>query len=150
MATYPDYDVLAERADLPITDRTFAGFRLTTIVLAAVIALLIAWNIWSTRELLALRKQKIVSVSLATLITDYVAEQSKAGGSPEEVSAKAKLYLAATESALRNLGKDGTPVLASEAVIGNSVPDYTPAVKEAVAKALNSPAVPASAADAAH
>jgi Type-F conjugative transfer system protein (TrbI_Ftype) len=116
--------------------RTFAGFRVTSIVFVSVIAALVAWNAWLTREVVTLNRQKIVSVSLASIITDFVRDQSHASGSPDEAAARTKLYLVATQKALLDLARNGTPVLASEAVLGNSVPDHTAQVKATVAKAL--------------
>ncbi|WP_454887617.1 TrbI F-type domain-containing protein [Sphingomonas oryzagri] len=115
---------------------TFAGFRLTTLLLVAIIFALACWNIWTTRELLALKHRRIVSVSLATLITDFVRNESHQSGDPQQMAAETRRYLVATQLALKSLAGDGTPVVASEAVLGNSVPDVTPQVKQAVARAM--------------
>jgi len=116
--------------------RNFAGFRLPTLGFIAAILALLAWNSWMTREVLALRRQHIVSVSLASLITDFVHDQSRQPGSPDEAALRTRLYLVATQKALVELARNGTPVLASEAVLGNSVPDDTVQVKQAVARAM--------------
>jgi len=88
--------------------------------------------------LLALKRHRIVSVSLSTLISDFVIAESRSGGSAEETSARTKYYIAATQSAMKQLSADGTTILVSEAVMSNSVPDYTPVIKAAVTKALGS------------
>ena len=100
---------------------------------------LLVWNAWASRELLALKRHRMVSVSLSTLISDFVIAESRSGGSAEETSARTKLYIAATQAAMKSLAADGTTILVSEAVMSNSVPDYTPVVKAAVDKALKGP-----------
>lgn len=116
--------------------RTFAGFRLTTLALVTVILALGAWNAWTTRELLALKERRIVSVSLGTLITDFVRSESHQSGDQQQMAAETRRYLLATQLALKSLASNGTSVVASEAVLGNSVPDYTPQVKQAVVRAM--------------
>ena len=116
--------------------RCFAGFRLTTLALIGVIAGLLAWNSWMTREVFALKRHRVVSVSLASIIADFVQTQAHQAGSPDEAAMRTRLYLAATQKALLDLARNGTPVLASEAVLGNSVPDDTARVKEAVARTI--------------
>ena len=46
------------------------------------------------------------------------------------------VHLFATQKALLELAKNGTPIVASEAVLGNSVPDATAQVKASVARAM--------------
>ncbi|MDO6414410.1 TrbI F-type domain-containing protein [Sphingomonas sp. BIUV-7] len=116
--------------------RTFAGFRVTSIAVVAAFALLLAWNIWQTKKILALEKRQLVSVSLQGLITDFVLSESRRGGTPEETARKTKAYLDAVQMAVTRLGANGTPVLVSEAVVGRSIPDATPVVKAAVEKAM--------------
>ena len=116
--------------------RTFAGFRLSTLFVAVVIVGLLAWNAWMTREMLAMKRHRPVSVSLASIITDFVHDQARQSGSPDQAAMRTRLYLVATQKALVELARNGTPVLASEAVLGDSVPDDTAQVKEAVAKAM--------------
>jgi hypothetical protein len=118
--------------------RTFAGLSLPTLALMVVMLGLLIWAGWTTRELLALKRHRIVSVSLSTLISDFVIAESRSGGSAEETSARTKFYIAATQSAMKQLSADGTTILVSEAVMSNSVPDYTPVIKAAVAKAMGS------------
>ncbi len=115
---------------------SFAGFRLTTLTLVAAIAGLLVWNVWITREVVGLKRHRIVSVSLASIIADFVRDQAHAQGTPDEAATRTKLYLVATQKALIDLARNGTPVVASEAVLGNSVPDDTAAVKAAVARAV--------------
>ena len=110
-------------------DRTFAGLPIPTLVLAAMMLVLALVSAWQVREILALRSHRIVSVSLATLVNNYIATEAHNGGTPEIVAMRTKLYLAATQAAIRTLTDQGTTVLVSEAVAGNSVPDVTPAVK---------------------
>ena len=120
----------------PIAARTFAGLPVPTLVLAGVVLLLALLSAWQTQQILALRSHRIVSVSLATIVRDFIAAEARNGGSPETAAARTKLYLAATQSAIRGLTDHGATVVVSEAVVGNSVPDVTPAVKADVAAKL--------------
>jgi hypothetical protein len=116
--------------------RTFAGLSFPMLALLVAMFGLLIWAGWTTRELLALKRHRIVSVSLSTLISDFVIAESRGGGSAEETSARTKFYIAATQSAMKKLSADGTTILVSEAVMSNSVPDYTPVIKAAVDKAM--------------
>lgn len=111
---------------------TFAGLPVATIVLGAIVLLLALLSAWQTREILALRSHRMVSVSLATLVRDYIGSEAKNTGSPEVTALRTKLYLAATQSAIHDLTASGTTVLVSEAVAGDSVPDVTNSIKGAI------------------
>ena len=111
------------------TGRSFAGLPLSTVILGALLLLMALWSAWLTRELLLVRSHRIVSVSLARIIQDYIAVEAHNGGTPDTSAIRTKLYLAATQSAIRSLTEQGTTVLVSEAVAGNSVPDVTPQLK---------------------
>ena len=121
-----------------VPPRTFAGVSYPVLALLVVMLALLIWAGWTTRELLALKRHRIVSVSLSTLISDFVIAESRSGGSAEQTSARTKFYIAATQSAMKQLSADGTTILVSEAVMSNSVPDYTPVIKAAVVKAMGS------------
>ncbi|UAJ12386.1 TrbI F-type domain-containing protein [Glacieibacterium megasporae] len=116
-------------APVALQDRTFAGLPIPTLILAAIVLLLGLLSAWQTREILALRSHRMVSVSLATIVRDFIATEAHNGGTPETSAMRTKLYLAATQASIRELTEQGTTVLVSEAVAGNSVPDVTPALK---------------------
>jgi len=109
--------------------RTFAGLPVSTIVLGGLILLLALLSAWQTREILALRSHRIVSVSLSSLLHDYIAAEAHNPGLPEITALRTKLYVGATQAAVRGLSEQGYTVLVTEAVAGGSVPDVTPAVK---------------------
>ena len=121
-------------APLPavVRPRQFAGFAVRDLAVVVAILLLTLWASWATRELLALRQARIVSVSLATLVRDFVSSEARVASSPEAAAAHTSAYLAAINDAMRALTEDGATVLVSEAVVGNSVPDLTPQVAAAV------------------
>lgn len=112
--------------------RTFAGFRVRTLVIAGLCAALALWNVWLTVRVHQLQSREIVSVSLVGLVTDFVRNEARSGSTPEQATLRTKVYLDATQAAMKGLARDGKIVILSEAVAGNSVPDYTPAVKAAV------------------
>ena len=91
--------------------------------------LLALLSAWQTREILALKSHRIVSVSLSTLLHDYIAAEAHNPGSPEITALRTKLYIGATQAAVRGLSEQGYTVLVTEAVAGGSVPDVTPQVK---------------------
>ena len=128
--------------------RLILGFAPRDLAVLIAFLLLTIWAIWATRELIELRQRRIVSVSLSTIIKDFVAAEARNGTSPATSVARTRAYLAATDAAMRALSKDGATVLVSEAVVGNSVVDMTPAIAAAVNARLGQtggPALPASA-----
>jgi hypothetical protein len=121
------------------------GFTPRDLAIVAAFLVLIVWAFWATRELLELRDRRIVSVSLSTIIKNFVAAEARNGSSPEQAAARTKAYLAATDAAMQSLSRSGATVLVSEAVVGNSVPDMTGAVADAVRQAMAKQAAPAAA-----
>jgi hypothetical protein len=121
------------------------GFTPRDLAVIAAFLLLTVWAFWATRELLELRDRRIVSVSLSTIIKNFVAAEARNGSSPEQAAARTKAYLAATDAAMQSLSRGGATVLVSEAVVGNSVPDMTGAVADAVRQAMAKQAAPAAA-----
>lgn len=113
-------------------ERTFAGFSVKSLAIAGLCAALAIWNLWLTVRVHELQTREIVSVSLVGLVTDFVRAEARSGSTPEQATVRTKVYLDATQAAMKGLARDGKVVLLSEAVAGNSVPDYTPAVKAAV------------------
>jgi len=124
------------RGALTTDPRLVFGFTPRDLAIVAAFLLLSIWAFWATRELLELRDRRIVSVSLSTIIKDFVAAEARNGSSPEQAAARTKAYLAATDAAMQSLSRSGARVLVSEAVVGNSVPDMTGAVAKAVQEAM--------------
>ena len=103
--------------------------------LIAVLAIAVAgWMIWATRTLIVLRERRIVSVSLSSLVRDFVAAEARAPQAGEASAARTRAYLAAVDHAVSALGRDGTVVLVSEATLGRSVPDATGMVRREIAR----------------
>jgi len=115
---------------------TIGGWPWGRVLFAILMAVNFIWSAWATREILALGKRQIVSVSLATLVGDFVTAEARNGGDAASTEARTRSYLAAINKAVANLGRDGTVVLVSEATIGRSVPDRTAAVRAELAKTL--------------
>ena len=115
---------------------TIAGWPWGRVLLAVLMAANLIWSAWATREILALGKRQIVTVSLATLVGDFVKAEARNGGDPASTEARTRAYLAAIDKAVANLGRDGTVVLVSEATLGRSVPDRTAAVRADLARTL--------------
>ncbi len=121
------------------------GFTPRDLAIVAAFLVLVVWAFWATRELLELRDRRIVSVSLSTIIKNFVAAEARNGSSPDQAAARTKAYLAATDAAMQSLSRSGATVLVSEAVVGNSVPDMTGAVAAAVQQAMTKQPAPAAA-----
>ena len=117
--------------------RTYAGLPIATLVLGVLITALLLWAGWATRELLALRAHQTVSVSLSSLIRDFIAVEARSGLPAEASAARTRAYIAAIGAGVKALSDDGNTVLVSEAVLGNSVTDVTPALKAAVEAQLH-------------
>jgi hypothetical protein len=114
-------------------DRRFAGWRLSTIAVFLLLLLAIVWGAWITRKLLEVEGRRTVSVSLSTLVSDFVAAEARSGGTPEQTQARTAAYLSALKRAVEETGRNGTVVLVTEAVLGDSVPDQTAAIRARVA-----------------
>jgi hypothetical protein len=127
----------------PPPPRSFGGLSMRELLVVAGFLVLLLWAAWATREVLDLRERRIVSVSLSTIIKDFVVAESRNGSSPEVAAARTKAYLAATDAAMQSLSRSGATVLVSEAVVGNSVPDMTTAVASAVKEAMAKQPAPA-------
>ncbi|WP_197277044.1 TrbI F-type domain-containing protein [Sphingomonas profundi] len=119
-----------------VTTRTIAGWSVTRVATALLLAIALIWTAWATRTLVALEQRQIVSVSLSRLVEDFVAAEARNGGTPEEAAKRTGTYLAAINTAVADLGRDGTTVLVSEATLGRSVEDRTADVRTRVARAL--------------
>jgi hypothetical protein len=115
--------------------RTLAGWPLRTVGVVLLMLALAVWIGWATRTLIALQHRRIVSVSLATLVQDFVAAEARSPQSGDASTARTRAYLAAVDRAVSELGRDGTVVLVSEATLGRSVPDATTAVRREILKA---------------
>lgn len=121
--------------------RLFAGLPVSTIVLGGITLVLLLWATWATRELLAMRSHRTVSVSLSSLVRDFIAVEARSGLPADASAARTRAYIAAIGAGVKALSDDGNTVLVSEAVLGNSVTDVTPALKAAVDAQLHLQAV---------
>ena len=127
--------------------RTYAGIPVSTLILGGLMLLMLLWSAWATRELLALKSHRTVSISLASLVRDFVGAEARNGGSAEVTAARTRIYIATIGGAVKAMADDGNTVLVSEAVLGNSVPDVTPQLKAAVDARLRSLTPPAGGSD---
>lgn len=116
--------------------RMIAGWPVAYVVTTILMLAGLLWAAWATRLLLEVSKRQIVSVSLSTLIGDFVAAESRNGGTPEQTASRTAAYLAAVNRSVAALGVDGTAVIVTEATLGKSVPDRTERVRLEVRRAL--------------
>lgn len=114
--------------------RMLAGWPLRTVGTVLSMLVLACWIGWTTRTLVALQHRRIVSVSLSTLVQDFVAAEARSPRSGDASTVRTRTYLAAVDRAVSDLGRDGTVVLVSEATLGRSVPDATALVRREILK----------------
>lgn len=116
--------------------RTIAGWPVVHVATTILLLAALLWAAWATRLLLDVSKRQIVSVSLSTLVGDFVAAESRNGGTPEQTASRTAAYLAAVNRSVSALGADGSTVIVTEATLGKSVPDRTEQVRAEVKRAL--------------
>lgn len=116
--------------------RTIAGWPLASVIGTVLLVACSCWMIWATRTLVTLQHRRIVSVSLAALVQDFVAAEARAGRTSEGSASRTTAYLAAMDRAVKGLGREGDVVLVSEATLGRTVPDRTAEVRARIAAAM--------------
>ena len=136
--------MIVPRPYTPWRQRRVLGWRLDALLGVVLLMAAGIWGAWLTREVLQLQERRVVSVSLQALVGNYVSGAAREGLSETEIEERTRRYLAAVETAMAGLSDGRTTVLVSEAVLGRSVPDVTPAVEAAVARAMKDagPTVP--------
>ena len=112
--------------------RSILGVPIPVVLGGLLLVIACLWAAWTTRELLALKQRHIVSVSLGTLVRNFVASEARSGLSQDQAAVRTTTYIRAAQSAVESLRDQGNIVLVSEAVVGGSVPDMTAAVSAAV------------------
>lgn len=120
--------------ELPKPEPVVAGWPVRGILIAVLAIAVAGWIVWATRTLITLRERRIVSVSLSSLVQDFVAAEARAPQAGEAAAARTRAYLAAVDRTVSALGRDGTIVLVSEATLGRSVPDATGTVRREIAR----------------
>lgn len=126
-------------SDAPATAaarRTVAGWPIGHVLVAIALLAGLLWAVWATRLMLDISKRQIVSVSLSTLVGDFIAAESRNGGTPEQTASRTAAYLAAVNQAVSALGTEGATVIVTEATLGKTVPDRTELVRAEVKRAL--------------
>ena len=128
----------------PLTVRASARSRSalpwSTLVLGLMLALALAWGGWATQRIIALSQPRIVSVQLAAIMGEFVEAEARKGTDPETARQRIAAYLAAVGQAVEALGKNGTTVLVSEAVVAGPARDATQELRADVARRLAAPA----------
>ena len=116
------------------------ALRWSTLVWALALALALAWGAWTTQRIVALSQARIVSVQLAAIMGEFVEAEARKGTDPETARQRIAAYLGAVGQAVEALGKDGTTVLVSEAVVAGPARDVTQELRADVARLLAAPA----------
>ncbi len=123
-----------------LSQKSGFGFRPSAaLVLAGCIVAAMLWGIWTTRELLELRKRQVVTVQLSRIMGDFVDAEARAGHAAEQSRALVEAYLKAVDSSVQALGQQGRTVLVAEAVVAGAVPDMTEQVRADVARRMEAP-----------
>jgi hypothetical protein len=119
--------------------RSFAGYSIGQIVVGGLVLLGLMWAMWTTREVLALRQHKIVSVRLGELVNRFALLEARSGDDSERVVARTRGFMVALDKALKDRSTAGEVVLVGEAVVSSSTEDITAAVAADVAKVVPMP-----------
>ena len=117
-----------------------ASPRRSTLLLVLAFAMVLAWGAWATQRIFALSQARIVSVQLAAIMGEFVEAEARKGTDPETARQRIAAYLAAVGQAVEALGKNGTTVLVSEAVVAGPARDVTQELRADVARRLAAPA----------
>ena len=117
-----------------------ATLRRSTLVFVLAFAVVLAWSAWATQRIVALSQARIVSVQLAAIMGEFVEAEARKGTDPETARQRIAAYLAAVGQAVEALGKNGTTVLVSEAVVAGPARDVTQELRADVARRLSAPA----------
>ena len=120
--------------------RPRAALRWSTLFAGVALALTLAWGAWATQRIFALSQARIVSVQLAAIMGEFVEAEARKGTDPETARQRIAAYLAAVGQAVEALGKNGTTVLVSEAVVAGPARDVTQELRADVARRLVAPA----------
>ena len=128
-----------------ITGRRVSGLHFPalswrTLLIGLALALALAWGAWATQRIVALSQARIVTVRLAEIMGEFVEAEARKGTDPETARRRIAAYLAAVGQAVEALGKNGTTVLVSEAVVAGPARDVTQELRADVARRLASPA----------
>lgn len=129
--------------------RGFAGFSWGQLLAGLALIGGVVWGAWTTREVLALKKGRFVSVSIQSMANDFLMAEARSGVGPEQAEVDTRHYMNTLQSVLKDRASQGEIIIVSEAVVSGSVPDITPQVREAVGKAITAsppPRAPVSAA----
>ena len=116
--------------------RSFAGVRVSTLLIALALAIALGFAVWAGRTLVVLSHKRIVTVRLSALMGAFVEAEARKGTDPDTAHRDVTAYLAAVSHAVDQLGKDGTTVLVAEAVVAGSAQDVTEALRAKVAANL--------------
>lgn len=139
---------LLDATPAPAPPRRFAGFTLNQLGAGVLIVVAIVWAMWATRQLLAVpAREKIVTVRLSGLVTDFVSAAARSGEPEAQLAQRTQAYMVELQKALNARSDAGEIVLVGEAVVSSSVEDITPAIAAEVAKVVPFP-VPAPASNA--
>ena len=119
--------------------KSFAGLTLAQILIGGVLLLTVIWAMWTTREVLALRQHKVVSVRLGELVSQFALAEARSGDDPDKVTARTRAFMMALDHALKQRSSAGAVVLVGEAVVSSSSEDITAAIAAEVAKRVPMP-----------
>lgn len=122
--------------------RGFAGFSWGQLAVGSALLGGLVWAAWTTREVMALKENRIVSVSIQAMANDFLMAEARSGVSPEQAEVDTRHYMATLQSVLKDRAGRGEIIIVSEAVVSGSVPDITPQVREAVGKAITASPAP--------
>lgn len=90
-----------------------------------VLVLFFFWGCWATAKILAHRDRPVVAVDLGRIMSDFIREETARDLPPEEAALRAAMFARLAEEGVSALAADGSLVLVSQAVVGQSARDAT-------------------------
>ena len=137
-------DLDLDRASAPVKDsaprpKTFAGLTLAQILIGGVLLLTVIWAMWTTREVLALRQNKVVSVRLGELVNQFALAEARSGDDPDKVKTRTRAFMVALDRSLKQRSAAGAVVLVGEAVVSSSSEDITASIAADVSRHVPMP-----------
>lgn len=90
-----------------------------------VLVLFFFWACWATAKILGHRERPVVSVDLGRIMSEFIREETARDLPPEEAAVRAAMFARLAEEGVSVLAADGSLVLVSQAVVGQSARDAT-------------------------
>ena len=104
------------------------------VVGALVLAVMLVWAAWVTKELISRPASTVVRLNLAGLVQEYMVAASHSNWTADQIAKQTHVFTEAIDGLIAAYSRDGKVLLITEAVLSKNVPDITPQVRSAILK----------------